>query len=114
MGRRPLGRSRPLGVVCPEGADQTLLSSIHERPVESEFISCGMYILSRSAVDQIDPYRYDMPELVQKLLPTGHEPNNVRLFHFEEPWVAVERLHELDEVSHDPMWHVWVENLCKS
>ena len=120
----------PLGIIRPNPFDPTALDGFEERPTDVRLISCGMYVLSPKAIAQIDPFRFDMPELIDKLshgeratmeLPgigkvnlSSPAPWQVRLYHFDDPWVAVEKMHELDEVSRDPVWHVWVENLCKS
>jgi NDP-sugar pyrophosphorylase family protein len=115
----------PLGVVVPWDDDPTSLKEIIERPTAKELISCGMYVISNEALAFIPrQHKLDMPRLIQEIIDCSnglvapdlgnYSCKEIRLFKFNDPWVAVEKMHELDEVSRDPVWTSWVENLCKS
>ena len=85
---------------------------VEEKPNTKNYVSTGMYVLSPEAYSRIPTHsNFQMTDLIMDMSSTSLP---MRAYNVDVPWIAVEKMHELDEVSRDPMWHVWVENLCKS
>lgn len=74
----------PYGVIK---AENHIITSIKEKPVEAFFINAGIYLLEPSVLDLI-PYNeyFDMPKLFETLLANNLKPN---IFPIREKWIDI-------------------------
>jgi dTDP-glucose pyrophosphorylase len=86
----------PFGVVERDGVDITRLT---EKPVITQFISAGIYLLNPEALELIpDGKPYDMPELVNELISTG---KRVVGFPIREYWLDIGRLEDYEKAQEE-------------
>jgi len=82
----------PYGVVERDGHR---FVSIEEKPVQNFFVNAGIYALSPSVLDLVDPgARLDMPELFARLASAGRE---AAVYPLREYWLDIGRPAELDQ-----------------
>ena len=73
--------TNPFGVVK---FDQDRLISIEEKPMMSSFVSAGIYVISRKAINYLKHNEYaDMPYFLMKITSRGYE---VKTFPIHERW----------------------------
>ena len=86
----------PFGVVQTDG---TAITDIQEKPVLREFINAGIYLLDPRVRGHLPPEaRFDMPQLVQRLLGAGE---TVVGFPVHEYWVDIGELTGYEQAGHD-------------
>ena len=86
----------PYGVVRFDG---TTVSSIEEKPVQSHFVSAGIYALSPQALAHLPRNVYfDMPELFERLIATGE---GVSAYPLREYWLDIGRLEEFEQAQQE-------------
>lgn len=84
----------PYGVVQNDGV---LLSQIAEKPVESRFVSAGIYALEPTVLDSIARDQYlDMPDLLRQL---QMQQQRICVFPLREHWLDIGRREDLDSAS---------------
>ncbi|MDG2348946.1 MAG: nucleotidyltransferase family protein [Gammaproteobacteria bacterium] len=78
--------TNPFGVV---NFDKDRLISIKEKPVISNFVSAGIYIINNQAINSLNKNEYtDMPNFLMSIVDKGHE---VKTFPIHERWLDVGR-----------------------
>jgi NDP-sugar pyrophosphorylase family protein len=83
----------PFGAVTVEGSR---IVDIREKPIVSNLISAGIYVLSPTAITLIPPRcRYDMPQLIRRLAAEGR----VGCHFFDDYWLDVGTAQELDAAA---------------
>ena len=83
--------TNPFGVV---EFDQDRLVSIEEKPVVSNFVSAGIYILSKNAIHLLNENEYqDMPNFLMSIVRKGYE---VKTFPIHERWLDIGRKADFD------------------
>lgn len=87
----------PFGVVSVKG---NLIDEITEKPVFSNLVSAGIYILNREIVDLIplDQY-YDMPSLFNQI--SKKTAYKAGIFPIHEYWIDIGRKDDLDRAASD-------------
>jgi dTDP-glucose pyrophosphorylase len=86
----------PFGVVERDGADITRLT---EKPVITNFISAGIYLLNPEALELIPQGKsYDMPDLVNQLISTG---KRVVGFPIREYWLDIGRIEDYEKAQEE-------------
>lgn len=86
----------PYGVIRVDG---TRLLDIEEKPVHSHFVNAGIYVLSPSAFDHLEPGEpLDMPALFERVLSAGH---NASVFPIREYWMDIGRHEDLSQARDD-------------
>lgn len=81
----------PYGVLRSNGHD---LIAIEEKPTVSQMINAGIYVLSPSTLDYLEPGRStDMPVLLQRLL---EDRRRVSVFPLRETWLDIGRHEDLE------------------
>ena len=86
----------PFGVV---ETDHTLLTAIAEKPEHTFYVNAGIYIIDPDVLDLISVGQaMDMPDLFQRLLDDGNQPN---VFPLREYWMDIGRLDDLDQAQRD-------------
>jgi len=84
MGVREYLYTVPFGCVSLDGAR---ICSIEEKPTFRHIISAGIYVLSSKALRFIPPgVAYDMPQLFQNILRSGHAVNTYLI---NEEWIDI-------------------------
>jgi len=82
----------PFGVLSIDG---DRVRGIVEKPTTEYFISAGIYVLSRHAVDLVpDGTFFTMPDLMSALLADGRE---VGAFRIDDFWIGLETIARFDE-----------------
>lgn len=85
----------PYGVVRTNGVD---ITGFEEKPTVRNHINAGMYVLSRSALDQLEPHMpCDMPTLFERL---QAREQRIVAYPMHEPWLDVGRPDDLEK-AHD-------------
>lgn len=82
-------------------AEKCILKNISEKPVKSFIINAGIYVLSRSALELLQPNeKIDMPNLISKML-----DRNMRLgvFPIHENWLDIGQMHEFKRANNEVM-----------
>lgn len=96
---RRIEETIPYGVVKLDRKRPSLLSEIQEKPVVSNFINAGIYLLSPEVLSLITPGSpLDMPELLTRLLKQGQ---SVAAFPFLEYWLDIGRLTDWQQACRD-------------
>ncbi len=81
----------PYGVLH---ADGTKLQSIEEKPTKTYFVNGGIYVLSPTVLDHLEPGTpIDMPEFLDRLMASGQL---VSVFPIREYWIDIGRVEDLD------------------
>ncbi len=80
----------PYGVIRSE---EGKIKSIVEKPVHSVFINAGVYVLNKSAINEIPKDYYDMTDLFKKIT-EGEKTGGV--FPVHENWIDVGRVQDLE------------------
>lgn len=96
----------PFGVLSVIGGTVT---GVQEKPMYTETISAGMYIVRNSTLGFI-PHGakpYDMTDLVMTLLRKG---KMVKSYPFTDPWIAVETLGDYDAAANEA-WLSWSSSI---
>jgi NDP-sugar pyrophosphorylase family protein len=84
----------PFGVLTLRG-DRVL--GITEKPSHRVVVSAGIYVAEPRALARVPRGKpFDMPDLVTALLAGG---DRVAAYQFDEPWLAVDRLDQLEEAT---------------
>jgi len=84
----------PYGVLQLDG--QRVIGIV-EKPAVTDIVSAGIYAIQPSALDVIpDDSFFDMPDLVNKLLP---DSRTVGAYHFVGEWLAIDRLEQLEDAG---------------
>ena len=92
MGVQPYEVSIPFGVVV---TDDTNIVEFEEKPVKKYFINSGIYVLSPTALSQIEVGEYlDMPDLFTRIKDAGQ---TVHAFPLREYWIDVGRPDQLEK-----------------
>jgi len=86
----------PYGVVA---LNQEKISSIVEKPVHTQFVNAGIYVLSRSTLKLVPKDRFfDMTDLFHFLLKNN---KNVIAFPLREYWIDIGRSEDLEKANHE-------------
>lgn len=100
----------PFGVLTVDGKTNGVVRQVDEKPTRLDLVSCGMYILSPVAIATIPVnQRFDIPELIYRFLIQSDRPDHIRTYTFDEPWIAIEQLNELQDI--DQSWLDWADHL---
>ena len=96
MGVREYDFQVPYGVVNVNGEN---ILSIEEKPVQSFFVSGGIYVLDPNVLELIpnDTY-YDMPTLFENVI--GHKMKSIS-FPIREYWLDIGRLEEFEKANNE-------------
>ena len=78
--------------------EQGYLERYEEKPTLHHFVSTGIYALDRSAVSQVPPGRFDMPDLITGLRAAG---KRVRCHITDEYWQDIGRFDDYQRASAD-------------
>ena len=85
------------------------VTGIAEKPVYTETVSAGMYMVSPRVLDLIPTgTQFDMTDLIMMLL---RKCRTVKAHIFNEPWIAVERQDQFETANKDGLWRDWVLGL---
>ena len=80
-----------------------------EKPITSEIVGAGMYIVKPEAVDMIPPdTKFDMPDIIRRVM---SRKKLVQTELFTEPWLAVENLNDHTAAVNNEEWIRWVKDL---
>ena len=91
----------PYGVVH---IDNGRLRHIEEKPVQSFFVSAGVYVVEPAALDFIPKQQYyDMPSLFDAITKSSHPAN---VFPIHEYWIDIGKRDDLDRAN-DEYWQVF-------
>jgi NDP-sugar pyrophosphorylase family protein len=84
----------PYGVIQTRG---DRIVRVIEKPVETETVNAGIYVLQPSALNLI-PYNeyFDIPELVNRLVDAGRVAGAYR---FDDDWLAIDRIDQLEDAA---------------
>jgi len=94
MGVREYDFQVPYGVVEVDGIN---IKSIKEKPIQSFFVSGGVYILDSKALDFIPNNEfYDMPTLFEKFIEEGLKSIT---FPIREYWLDIGRMEEFEKAN---------------
>lgn len=86
--------TNPYGVVQLEGMN---ITGIEEKPVSRSYINAGVYALSSSALEQLEPGSHcNMPTLFDRLRKAG---KRTLAYPMHEPWLDVGRKDDLDRAD---------------
>lgn len=97
MGVKRLEERSPYGVLDIDGGE---LRAIIEKPVRTEYINAGIYLVNERTLRDIpDATYFTMPELVNTRLAQGHR---VKVFPVDDTWLALEAPHHLEMANRDP------------
>lgn len=96
MGVREYDFQVPYGVVNVDGID---IKSIEEKPVQSFFVSGGVYVLSPNVLEYIpnDEF-FDMPTLFEKVISDDKKSIS---FPIREYWMDIGRLDEYEKANNE-------------
>lgn len=84
----------PYGIIQTEGARVT---GIIEKPTAQHDVNAGIYVLAPSALEMVpESTFFDMPDLATRLISEGR---SVGAYRFEEAWLAVDRIDQLEEAN---------------
>lgn len=84
----------PFGTLSTDG---NIVKDIKEKPTYEYLVSTGIYILNPLAISYIpEDTFFTMPDLVKTLIKKGKK---VITYRFEEYWLAIERLEQLEEAA---------------
>jgi NDP-sugar pyrophosphorylase family protein len=84
----------PFGVLTLEG-DRVV--GVREKPSHRYVVSAGIYVVEPRALRLVPSgRRFDMPDLATALVAAG---DKVGAYRFGEPWLAVDRLDQLEEAN---------------
>ncbi len=78
----------PYGVVELDGQ---WVSGLREKPVISNYINAGVYVLSPAMLDLVPPRRFDMPDLLSDAMARGLR---VGCFPVREFWMDIGQMHD--------------------
>lgn len=97
MGVKRLEEQSPYGVLDIVDGE---LRAIIEKPVRTEYINAGIYLVNERTLREIpDDTYFTMPQLVNTRLDQGHR---VKVFPVDDTWLAVEAPHHLEAANRDP------------
>ncbi|MDA8926837.1 nucleotidyltransferase family protein [Gammaproteobacteria bacterium] len=84
-------QQNPFGVVETQGLE---IISLKEKPITTDYINAGVYVISPSAVKKLETGSYcDMPDLFRKII----DDNEMTIVYpMHEPWVDVGRPADLE------------------
>jgi len=85
----------PFGVL---DVSEGKVTGMIEKPVTIHDISAGIYLMRSSVLKDIPSVgtSFDIPDLIRKLLSEGRQ---VGAYAFDEYWLAVDQLHDIEEAS---------------
>ena len=86
----------PFGVV---NLNQEKISRIEEKPIKSQFVNAGIYVLSPSTIELVPKDRfYDMTDLFDLLLQNN---KSVVAFPLREYWIDIGRTEDFQKANHE-------------
>jgi NDP-sugar pyrophosphorylase family protein len=84
----------PYGVIQLDG---NRITGITEKPVVTDVVSAGIYVVERPALGLVPHDRFfDMPDLVNALLAAGRE---VGAYAFDDDWLAIDSIDQLEDAA---------------
>jgi dTDP-glucose pyrophosphorylase len=86
----------PYGVVS---ASEGYLEAIREKPTETWFVSAGIYVIGRAALDHIEPgIAVDMPTVLQRIVANN---GRVAIYPLREYWLDIGRIEDFERAHAD-------------
>ena len=84
----------PYGVIQTDG---DRIVRVIEKPVETETVNAGIYVMQPSALDLVPHNTYfDIPELLNQLVARGRVAGAYR---FDDDWLAIDRIDQLEDAA---------------
>lgn len=77
-------------------APEQVIEHYHEKPILGYSVSMGIYAFKREVLGFIPKHRFDFPDLVKKLIRSGHNPC---VYRFEGQWLDIGRPDDWEEAD---------------